>query len=81
MEETGLRVRLSPFPLVNSVLFENQLSRVHSVRFIYRAAQTGGELRHEVSGSTDLAEWVPLQKVTARPRADIVNLTLEMLKP
>jgi len=76
MEETGLTAKLEPFPFVNSRLFENADSRVHSVRFFYRAQVTGGILRHEKDGSTDLAAWVPLAEAQTLRQADIVTVTL-----
>ena len=81
MEETGLTATLEPFPFVNSRLFENADSRVHSVRFFYRGAVTGGALRHEVDGSTDLAAWVPVIEAATLRQADIVSVTLQEILP
>ena len=81
LEETGLTAELEPFPFVNSRLFENNDSRVHSVRFFYRARVTGGSLRHEIDGSTDYVAWVPLADATALRQADIVTVTLQQILP
>jgi ADP-ribose pyrophosphatase YjhB (NUDIX family) len=82
MEETGLTAKLAPFPFVNSRLFENEDSRVQSVRFFYRATVTGGTLRNESDGSTDLAVWVKIAEISNLRRADIVNIAVnEILNP
>lgn len=82
MEETGLTAKLAPFPFVNSRLFENEDSRVQSVRFFYRATVTGGTLRNESDGSTDLAVWVKIAEIPNLRRADIVNIAVnEILNP
>jgi ADP-ribose pyrophosphatase YjhB (NUDIX family) len=77
MEETGLTAILEPFPFVHSRLFENDDSRVQSVRFFYRASVTGGTLRNESDGSTDLAAWVKIAEIPNLRRADIVNIAFK----
>jgi hypothetical protein len=44
----------------------------------YTARITGGELRHEVGGSTDMAAWIPLDDLDrqAPERADLVGIGL-----
>jgi 8-oxo-dGTP diphosphatase len=37
---------------------------------------TGGDLRFEVDGSTDMAGWVPLAEVPGLTRVDIVDIGL-----
>jgi 8-oxo-dGTP diphosphatase len=38
----------------------------------------GGELRHEVGGSTDLAAWVPLDEVPGLHRLPFVDVGLDL---
>jgi ADP-ribose pyrophosphatase YjhB (NUDIX family) len=45
----------------------------HGVRLIYEGRVTGGELRPETGGSTDLAAWHPLDEVTALERIGLVD--------
>lgn len=54
----------------------------HALRVMYAARITGGTLRHEVGGSTDLAAWIPVDRVSevASPRADVVDIGLEMAR-
>ena len=50
-----------------------------SVRVIYDARIVGGELRHEVNGTTDEARWIPLSEVPSLPRVSLVDAALAML--
>ena len=58
-EETGLVVEPIDIAHVDSFVRETRERTTHHVRIIYRARITGGELRHEVEGSTDRCEWWP----------------------
>lgn len=46
----------------------------HGVRIIYEARVTGGELRHEQDGSTDLAAWHSLDAVPELDRVGLVDI-------
>lgn len=55
-----------------------------SVRVIFAAAVTGGSLGTlEVDGSTDFAQWVPLDEAPSLlPRADIIDVAVaELTRP
>ena len=48
-----------------------------SQRFVFDATITGGDLgTTEVGGSTDRAEWVPLDVLGDQPRSQIVDIAL-----
>ncbi|MBQ1076035.1 hypothetical protein KBX06_23165 [Micromonospora sp. C31] len=47
-------------------------NELHSVRV------TGGELRAETDGSTDLARWVPLTRVGALDRSVVIDVGLAL---
>ena len=49
-----------------------------AVRIIYRATIVGGELTHEVDGSTDEARWFPLPDVPEVARVPMVDVALRM---
>jgi 8-oxo-dGTP diphosphatase len=49
-----------------------------SVRVVFEATVTGGELTPEVNGSTDEARWVPLADVPALPRVALVDVALAL---
>ncbi|MFJ8665305.1 NUDIX hydrolase [Streptomyces sp. NPDC093600] len=48
------------------------------LRIIYEARVTGGSLRNEVNGSTDLAAWHPLAAVPGLARVELVDIGLEL---
>ncbi|MBD0709709.1 MULTISPECIES: NUDIX hydrolase [unclassified Streptomyces] len=50
----------------------------HALRIVYEARITGGELRNETGGSTDLAAWHPLGAVPALPRIPLVDIGLDL---
>lgn len=47
-----------------------------ALRIVYEAHITGGDLRHETNGSTDLAAWHPLDEIPALDRVDLVDAAL-----
>ena len=51
---------------------------LHTLRIVYRARVTGGELRDEVGGSTDRAAWFALDAVDDLHRVQLVDLAREM---
>ncbi|MEU4085048.1 hypothetical protein [Streptomyces aureus] len=54
-----------------------------SLRIIYEASVTGGELRHETNDSTDMAAWHPLNQVPALELVSLIDvgLTLWQVRP
>lgn len=63
-EETGLDVAVGELLGVRSVVLEPEETvsghRIQAIAMLYRATVTGGELRDEVGGSSDMARWVAL---------------------
>ena len=51
---------------------------LHTLAIFYRVQVTGGELRAEVGGSTDMAAWVPTVDVAGHGRAVIVDVGLAL---
>ena len=51
-----------------------------SLRIIYAARRTGGELRREVNGSTDDVAWVALGEVEGLSRVELVDVALRALR-
>lgn len=74
-EETGYLVRAERLIGVNSF---HPTEKFHAVRVFYEATVVGGELRHEVGGSTDRAEWFPLAQVKELERSEVVDRGLEL---
>lgn len=50
----------------------------HGVRLVYEARVTGGDLRPEVGGSTDLAAWQDLTAVPGLTRVPLVDAGLRL---
>ena len=51
-----------------------------SLRLVYEASVSGGELRHEVGGSTTRAAWIPLAEVAALNRVSLVDAGLRLYR-
>jgi 8-oxo-dGTP diphosphatase len=83
-EETGYDVELLQVLGVDTYLVASadRLDRLgrpmKSVRVIYDARIVGGELRHEVNGTTDEARWIPLSEVPPLPRVSLVDAALAL---
>ena len=82
-EETGYQVEVEELLGVDSRVVQVDWgipggAEVHSVGVFYRVRVTGGELRHEISGSTDQAAWIPLSQVPDTERAVIVDIGLRL---
>jgi ADP-ribose pyrophosphatase YjhB (NUDIX family) len=50
----------------------------HGLQIIYRARIVGGELRSEVDGSTDLAQWFTRDEAAALPLVDLAGEALRL---
>ena len=59
LEETGLEIDVRELVAVLSDVMDNTRDGVqtHTVRLVYEAIITGGHLRREIGGSSDLPEW------------------------
>jgi 8-oxo-dGTP diphosphatase len=66
-EETGLAVEVTALRDAVSDVLELPGRQTHTDRLIFDVAVTGGELRDEVGGSTDRAEWVPVDRLGTLP--------------
>ncbi|MFT4213399.1 MAG: NUDIX domain-containing protein [Microbacterium sp.] len=84
-EETGYRAELDELLGIDSrVIPAGQRldagagAPLHTLRILYRAHIVGGELRHELNGSTDRAEWFPLDAVATLNRVKLVDIAQEL---
>jgi 8-oxo-dGTP diphosphatase len=85
-EETGLAFAVGDLLDVRSHRWEHTDDDgvpvdVHGVQLLFAGAITGGTLTHEVGGSSDRAEWVPLAEVPDRLRSSTVDVGLAALSP
>lgn len=83
-EETGYRVEVTGLLGIDSsrrtVGREGLRGPVdhHGVRVVYEGRVVGGELRHEVNGSTDMAAWHDLDAVPSLTRVRLVDTALAL---
>ncbi|MBB5123655.1 NUDIX hydrolase [Streptomyces griseoloalbus] len=82
-EETGYLIEVTGLLGVHSSrrTFPGRLGRAvdhHGVRLVYEGRITGGELRDEVGGSTELAAWQPLDAVPGLVRVRLVDIALRL---
>lgn len=82
-EETGYAVEVTGLLGVHSTRrsLSARLGRTvdhHGVRLVYEARVTGGELRNEADGSTDLAAWQPLDTVPGLTRIRLIDIALRL---
>lgn len=82
-EETGYHVDLTALLGVDSIRrtaprrFGRSVDH-HGLRLVYEGRVTGGELRHEIGGSTDMAAWHPLDTVPGLRRVTLVDVGLAL---
>ena len=76
-EETGLDAVPGELLGVRSAVLEPAETisghRIHTVGLLYRGQVTGGQLRNESEGSSDLARWVPADEVSTLPQVDLLR--------
>jgi len=82
-EETGYEVEVERLLGVDSRTLRVDWgipggASLHSMGVFYRVRVTGGELRNEVGGSTDLADWIPMKEVPGMERAVVVDIALKL---
>lgn len=80
-EETGYQVEIERLLGIHSILFDGEQGDAeHGVRVVYAGRVVGGRLRNEVDGSTDLAAWVPLDRVAGLDRVSLVDVALDLYR-
>lgn len=83
-EETGYTVKVGELLGIHSRVIpasqrvQKSASPLHTLRIVYRAQVTGGKLRFEREGSTDMAEWFPRKAVAELQRVKLVDIALRM---
>lgn len=88
-EETGYSVKVGELLGIHSrVIPASQRVRrpeagtaaspLHTLRIVYRAQVSGGKLRFETDGSTDMAGWFTLPDVAELQRVKLVDIAMRM---
>ena len=52
-------------------------TQMYSIRIVYLASVTGGRLLSEADGTTDLAQWIPLEEIETLTLVDLAKTTLD----
>jgi ADP-ribose pyrophosphatase YjhB (NUDIX family) len=84
-EETGYDAELRTLLGVDSLFLKAEQRMVpgagplHAFRVVYLARIVGGELTHEVGGTSDEARWVPLDDVGDLATLSLVPTAIDML--
>lgn len=81
-EETGYRVEVERLLGIGSHTHEADWvpggAEMHRLSVFYRVQITGGTLRNELDGSTDIAAWIPMADVPGLKRAVVVETALKL---
>jgi len=77
-EETGFQVVSEGIVDAHSLQRELAGRHMHSIRIVYRARITGGELRFEENGTTDRCEWFTEEEVRALPLVELGKEGIEL---
>ncbi|MGM1018892.1 MAG: NUDIX hydrolase [Actinomycetota bacterium] len=83
-EETGYTVHVGELLGIHSrvISASRRVHRsdepLHTLRIVYRARVSGGKLRYEKEGSTDMAAWFSLAAVKDLQRVKLVDIALRM---
>lgn len=83
-EETGYTVKVGELLGIHSRVIpasqrvNDSDQPLHTLRIVYRASVSGGRLRYETDGSTDMAAWFPLASVAELQRVKLVDISLRM---
>jgi ADP-ribose pyrophosphatase YjhB (NUDIX family) len=76
-EETGLEVTNPQlFTVTSDVRRRDNGDKIHTVRIIYSVELAGGELHHEVHGTTDHAAWFGLGELETMNIADYARAAI-----
>jgi 8-oxo-dGTP diphosphatase len=84
-EETGLHgAIMSVGGIFSHVYLDSQFARggdLHFLGIIYRVRVTGGVLRAEVGGSTDICAWTSLEEVRALKLVEVAQFGIGLAFP
>ena len=81
-EETGLQITKPSLRGVTSdVRRRDNGDKIHTVRILFTAELEGGELRHEIHGTTDHAAWFDLAELDSINVADYARAAIEAAQP
>ncbi|MFJ6453761.1 NUDIX hydrolase [Paenarthrobacter sp. NPDC091669] len=83
-EETGYQARIDRMLGIDvghwpgDIRPDGSVKDFQALRLVYEASVVGGELTHEVDGSTTHAAWIPLEDVQKLNRVSLVDTALRL---
>ncbi|MGF4042937.1 NUDIX hydrolase [Paenarthrobacter nitroguajacolicus] len=83
-EETGYEARIDRMLGIDvghwpaDVRPDGSVKDFQAIRLVYEATVVGGELTHEVDGSTTHAAWIPLKDIGKLNRVSLVDTALRL---
>jgi 8-oxo-dGTP diphosphatase len=83
-EETGYEVELvrllgeDTFVVPAGERMDGSDRPLRGIRVVFEGRIVGGELTHEVGGTTDRAAWIPISDVAGLERVDLVDAALRL---
>ncbi|MEJ1092720.1 NUDIX hydrolase [Microbacterium istanbulense] len=83
-EETGYAIETTELLGIHSRVvpasqrIHRSTTPLHTLRIVYRAEITGGALRYERNGSTDMAAWFTRAQLANLQRVKLVDIALKM---
>lgn len=84
-EETGFHASIDELLGIDSLIIKGSdrliggRGPMQALRIVYRASIIGGELRHEVGGSTDEARWFDFDELATLRTVSLVKVGLKLL--
>lgn len=78
-EETGLEISVGKVLEIDSFVSNRNGLRHHGIRIIYSGTLLSGELRSEVQGSTDLAQWFTLKEAAMLPLGSMAQKIIDRI--
>jgi ADP-ribose pyrophosphatase YjhB (NUDIX family) len=79
-EETGFQVEVVRLIGIDSEFREEADRDYHALRIMYEVRIIGGELRYEVDGTTDLAQWFPVADIGQLDRVPSLDTALGLYR-
>jgi 8-oxo-dGTP diphosphatase len=79
-EETGFTIEVLRLLGIDSEFQEQPDRDYHALRIMYEVRIVGGELRYEVDGTTDLAQWFPLADIGQLERVPSLDTALGLYR-
>lgn len=79
-EETGLKIKVKNVAGIDSIVVNRDYEDFQGIRIIYHADITGGELRHELSGSTDRCDWHRLEPLPDLKMVELTEVGIRLLR-